>query len=175
MMMLDVGCGQRKRDGCIGIDRVPLIGVDVVYDLARFPWPFKESTFKEIFAVHVLEHIPNTIAVMEEIHRVGSPGGVVHITVPYYRYEGAYRDPTHVNFFTENSFYYFVPKAEMKVKVPDHYTHRKFSIVDLQLIRAGRWDHLIERRLKSHAVKRMARRLLHGGVTDIEVDLKVLK
>jgi len=54
---LDVGCGQRKLPGAIGLDRVALPGVDVVHDLNVLPYPFPDNEFNEIYARHVIEHV----------------------------------------------------------------------------------------------------------------------
>lgn len=39
-MMVDLGCGNAKTVGAIGVDNVALPGVDVVHDLLDFPYPF---------------------------------------------------------------------------------------------------------------------------------------
>ena len=55
---LDVGCGRNKQPGWIGIDFQPLEGVDIVWDLTKFPWPLESSSVLVAQASHVLEHIP---------------------------------------------------------------------------------------------------------------------
>jgi len=57
MTILDVGAGStRKRRG----GRRPESGVaaDVLADLDRFPYPFRDSSFDGLQAVHVIEHLP---------------------------------------------------------------------------------------------------------------------
>ena len=39
-MKLDIGCGNKKWIGFVGVDRVLCEGVDVVCDLSKTPWPF---------------------------------------------------------------------------------------------------------------------------------------
>jgi SAM-dependent methyltransferase len=107
--MLDIGCGNRKRTGALGIDINPDTDADVVHDLNSFPYPFADSAFDDIYADNVLEHLDNIVKVMEEIHRISRPGGLVKVIVPYFRARWAFIDPTHKHFFTTESFSYFDP------------------------------------------------------------------
>jgi predicted SAM-dependent methyltransferase len=107
--ILDLGCGNRKRAGAIGIDKNPATCADIVHDLNTFPYPFEESTFDAVYVDNVLEHLEDVIAVMEELHRITKPGGIVKVIVPYFRAKWAFIDPTHRHFFTIDSFSYFDP------------------------------------------------------------------
>jgi predicted SAM-dependent methyltransferase len=107
--MLDVGCGNKKRIGFIGIDINPETDADIICDLNKFPYPFKESTFDEIYVDNVLEHLDDIKNVMSEIYRISKPGGSVIIKVPYFRSRYAFIDQTHKHFFTTQSFTYFSP------------------------------------------------------------------
>ena len=93
----------------IGIDINPASEADVVHDLNRFPYPFADSTFDEIHADNSLEHLEDAVRVMEELHRIGKPGSLIKIIVPYFRARWAFVDPTHRHFFTIDSFGYFDP------------------------------------------------------------------
>ncbi|GAA3839059.1 class I SAM-dependent methyltransferase [Sphaerisporangium flaviroseum] len=44
--------------------------------------PFPDASFDRVIAAEVLEHIPDDMAAMREIHRVLKPGGLAAITVP---------------------------------------------------------------------------------------------
>lgn len=55
-LSIDLGCGLSKETGFIGVDNVPLPGVDVVHDLLEFPYPFDDSVASVIHLKHVLEH-----------------------------------------------------------------------------------------------------------------------
>jgi len=54
---LDIGCGERKNDGFIGMDIRPMKGVDIVWNLERFPYPLPDESVSLAVASHVLEHI----------------------------------------------------------------------------------------------------------------------
>ncbi|UUX91683.1 class I SAM-dependent methyltransferase [Methanoplanus endosymbiosus] len=107
---LDLGCGNRKKEGMIGIDINPNTDADIIHDLNIFPYPFEESTFDEIYADNVIEHLDNPIKVMEELHRISKSGASIIIKVPYFRSRYAFIDPTHRHFFTVESFTYFDPE-----------------------------------------------------------------
>lgn len=107
MDVLDIGCGNRKRAGSIGLDINPATDADVVHDLNEFPYPFEDSSFDEVHADNVIEHLDSVLAVMEEIHRISRPGALVRIVVPYFRSRWAWIDPTHQHAFTVDSFSYF--------------------------------------------------------------------
>ena len=107
--ILDVGCGNRKYPSAIGIDKNPSTQADVVHDLNVYPYPFEESSFDEIYADNIIEHLQDVVATMEELHRISKPNALIKIIVPYFRAKWAYIDPTHKHCFTVESFTYFDP------------------------------------------------------------------
>jgi SAM-dependent methyltransferase len=107
-LVLDVGCGMRKRDGAVGIDVNPRSHADVLHDLNITPYPFPENHFDEIVCDNVLEHLDNVVNVIEELHRIAKPDARLTIVVPFYAHRNANTDPTHKHFFGVHSFDYFV-------------------------------------------------------------------
>ena len=107
LKILDVGCGVNKFPGAIGIDRNPASRADVLADLNRFPYPFADSSFDQIRAVHVIEHLSDVVRAMEEFHRLLAPGGRIHIETPHYTDFSSFCDPTHRWHLTSFSFRYF--------------------------------------------------------------------
>ena len=104
---IDLGCGGTKqRATALGIDRHPHPGVDVLVDLER-GLPFANRALDQVFAVHFLEHIHNLLGLMNEIHRILVPDGVLHVIVPNCTFVNAIADPTHVRFFHQQTFKYF--------------------------------------------------------------------
>ena len=53
-MILDIGCGQNKYPGAIGIDTNPNTAADVLCDLDRPPYPFRDNSFEQIRGIHVI-------------------------------------------------------------------------------------------------------------------------
>lgn len=109
LKVLDLGCGNKKRPGAIGIDFNSRTAADIIHNLNNFPYPLEDSSFDEIYLDNTLEHLDDVIRVMEEVHRILKPGGLVKVIVPYFRSLWACIDPTHKHFFTVESFAYFDP------------------------------------------------------------------
>lgn len=45
--------------------------------------PFADNVFNMVIANHIMEHIPNDVLAMREIHRVLQPGGIAVLQVPF--------------------------------------------------------------------------------------------
>jgi len=136
---LNMGCGRDIRAGYVNADSKRLPGVDVVCDFSRYPWPFRTDAFDEVIAVHIIEHLPDTIRVMEELHRITAPGAVVLIEVPHYKHVNAYKDPTHVRFFSEETFDYFGRDDR------SYYTTARFDVARVDKHYDGAVDRFIRR------------------------------
>ena len=106
--VLDIGCGNHKIPGSIGLDSSKVEGVDVVHDLEKFPYPFKDNSFDVIHANQVLEHLePPLDKILKELCRICKPKGRIKIIVPHALNVSAFGDPTHKKFFTWFTFDYF--------------------------------------------------------------------
>lgn len=57
---LDIGCGQNKNPGFIGMDFEAFKGVDIVHNVELFPWPIPDESFYLAVASHLVEHINPT-------------------------------------------------------------------------------------------------------------------
>jgi ubiquinone/menaquinone biosynthesis C-methylase UbiE len=136
MRVLDVGCGQDKIPGALGIDRMAGTAADIVHDLDVRPWPVADSGFDLVRCQDVIEHLDDIVGVMEEIHRVARPGATVRIRVPHFSSVQAYTDPTHRHFFSSDSFAYFTDDSRYP-----HYTAVRFQVVRrrLSLWKPYRW------------------------------------
>jgi SAM-dependent methyltransferase len=44
--------------------------------------PVEDGTFDRVIAIHVLEHLPNLPAALDEIRRVLKPGGIFEVVIP---------------------------------------------------------------------------------------------
>ncbi len=109
-VILNIGCGQSRIPGSVGVDRKPIQNfVDVVHNLDALPYPFPDNYADEIHLYHVLEHLHNPLEKMEEFHRILKPGGKLHMKVPHFSSWGAWTDITHIRPFGYFSFDYFRP------------------------------------------------------------------
>ena len=91
---LDLGCGNDKLPGTIGLDRAHLPGVDVVHNLNHYPWPFEDNAFDHVVCKHSLSHVNDFVAALGEIHRIAKPQAIVEILAPHYASDNANTDPT---------------------------------------------------------------------------------
>jgi len=117
---LDLGCGVKPRNP---FDAKSSFGLDVRDDLAMGiksadlvlgPIPFDDQSFDFVTAYDFLEHIPRVIYLperrlpfvnlMNEIYRVLKPGGIFLSSTPIYPYGAVFRDPTHINILTDETF-----------------------------------------------------------------------
>lgn len=118
ILKLDIGCGDNKMEGHIGIDYVKYPPVDIVHDLRKIPWPFADKTFTLLSASHVLEHIPREdgvfIRFMDECWRILKDDGQFRIAVPYGGSTMYFADPTHINPIVPQTFHYFDPLAPLQ-------------------------------------------------------------
>jgi predicted SAM-dependent methyltransferase len=105
-MEIELGAGKNpKHPTAESVDHLPNAQHQI--DLEEGHLPFDNNSVEKIYAEDVLEHIRNLIPLMDECHRVMKPSGTMHITVPHYKSEGAFQDPTHVRYFTPKTFKYF--------------------------------------------------------------------
>jgi SAM-dependent methyltransferase len=145
MKRLNLGCGGDILSGWVNLDIAKGKGVDVVHDLAKFPYPFPDNHFDEIRAYSILEHLPIALLIpaVEELQRILKPGGKLDIIVPHYTSPIAWSNPQHVRGFAYDTFHYFVKGYSGK----ETYTNRLFSSCRARL-RFGKriqvWNWLIE-------------------------------
>ncbi len=105
---LNLGCGNQPKKGWINLDISPGKGVDVIHDLNKLPYPFKDNSIDAIYAEYVLEHIPNILGALKELYRICKNGAVIDIIVPHFTHHRAFGDLTHHHFFSYTSFDNFI-------------------------------------------------------------------
>jgi len=125
---VDLGCGQNKKEGFIGLDRMP--GADLQHDLLDLPWPFADESVDELYCSHVLEHFwgEDQIKIMDEAYRVlkfarpddQSTFGTMSVIVPWWNSVRMWQDPTHKAPFPDNKAWYF-NKAWREANKLTHY------------------------------------------------------
>jgi SAM-dependent methyltransferase len=110
--MLDIGCGSNKQEGgFVGLDKLPLEGVDIVHDLEEFPYPLDDESCITIVGSHIVEHIKPWLMIdfMNELWRLLKPDGRLALSMPYGISHGFVQDPTHCNAVNETTWQYFDP------------------------------------------------------------------
>ena len=126
---LNIGSGRDIKLDYINLDSVELPGVDVVHNLNKFPWPFKDNEFSLIYCSHVLEHLDSIIKPMEEMWRISENKGKILIEVPIFPSVGSVADPTHKSFYTYQTFNYFRVNDGL-----NYYSKARFRIVKRKII-----------------------------------------
>ena len=126
---LDVGCGNNKNKGFIGLDIQKLEGVDIVHDIEVTPYPLPSECCTMILASHIVEHLnPKMfIPVMNEWWRLMRVGGQLAIAMPYGVSYGYVQDPTHSNPCNEATWMYFSSAPEHKI-LYDFYKPKPWKI-----------------------------------------------
>ena len=109
----DLGGAHNCPDGYVPLDR-ELSGRDIFEDLGEL----KDGSVGVIRAVDFIEHISDSVTLMNEIYRVLAPGGVLLSLTPSTDGRGAFCDPTHVAFWNELSFRYYVRGDDAQKYVP---------------------------------------------------------
>ncbi len=137
-MILDVGCGRNKYPGAIGIDNNPRAAPDVLCDLDRPPYPFRDGLFDEIRATHVIEHVGDVMATMKELHRLAKPGGRIVIVTPHYTDFSSFCDPTHRWHLNSFSFRHFGEDHGGY----DFYTQQKLREIKVHVRLLALWRYL---------------------------------
>ena len=113
MYRINLGCGMFKRRGFVNVDSSSKVKPDIVADVTVIPWKWaKKNQADVIFSDNLFEHIEPyaLIKVVQECHRVLKPDGLLQVVVPVIAtgsLHSAFSDPTHVNYFTMETFDYY--------------------------------------------------------------------
>jgi SAM-dependent methyltransferase len=127
--ILHLGCGRKRIEGAVNVDRAEQVGTDVLLDLNCRLWPFRDGQFGEVLAYDVIEHLDDVVATLEEIHRVARDGAVVRITVPHFSSSNAFTDPTHRHQLGWSSFHYFTGEREFAFETRARFRRRATNII----------------------------------------------
>ena len=89
--VLDLGCGsggiaarlaQYARVSCADALDQRTQGRDLPFQPVGDTLPFADDAFDVIVSNHVIEHVPDALTHLREIHRVVRPGGIVYLATP---------------------------------------------------------------------------------------------
>lgn len=105
---LEIGCGPKSRQisGTDGIDLIDF-GQKYVGDFLTFKFPQK---YEVIYLHHVIEHVPDTIAIFNKIGEITDVGSTLDIRVPILPYTQSFQDPTHVKFIPGPEYFAYFTK-----------------------------------------------------------------
>lgn len=125
---LDMGGRFNKFEGYTSVD---LKDADLNFD-ANKKWPIRDNSVGVIRADDFLEHIKDKQHFMKEAHRVLAHGGMLLTATPDARHAGFWQDPTHINGWVPNSFWYWTRSDAAKyidnttIRFQEHVLHSYF-------------------------------------------------
>jgi len=165
-MKLNIGCGFKKLDGFINIDKSKSVNPDLLLDVEKDGLEgIKDNSVDYILCSHFLEHMTDIIFVMGEIYRVCKNNAIITIIVPYFLSTSAIQDPTHKRFFTPESFKYF-SKSDDGGNF-DYEFKFDFQTISIEYVYLPFF--------RFFPLKKYLMRILLNVVTEIRVRLKVKK
>lgn len=103
-MKLNIGCGKVIKPGYTNVDIIKGEGVDMIHDLDKTPYPFKDNSADEIIANDIIEHLHYPEGMVRECHRIAKPGAKVYIVTSHFASPCAWRDITHRQTYSYFSF-----------------------------------------------------------------------
>ena len=105
MIKLNLGSGSKIKEGFINLDKYKTFKPDIVHDLEKFPYPFKDSSVDQVLLSHILEHLGSNSSIfnliIQELYRICKNGSIIDIIVPHPRNDDFISDPTHVRPITD--------------------------------------------------------------------------
>lgn len=111
---VDLGCGQNKREGFLGVDAIETEEADIIQDLDEQEWMLPKNHFENVVAQDIFEHLENPIQFMENINRICKEDAEIYIRSPHLCSRN-WIDPTHKRlvgittfekFFTREGHFY---------------------------------------------------------------------
>ncbi|MFH1308565.1 MAG: methyltransferase domain-containing protein [Patescibacteria group bacterium] len=107
------------------IDIQPKTKPDLIWDLRKMPWPIADNQFDIVYAENIIEHLPDTCGVMNEIWRVCKDKAIVKIIVPHYTGFTSWSCPEHYKTFTSITFDYFNKQFDVLFKRLEYSCHNR--------------------------------------------------
>lgn len=155
---INLGCGSQKIEDFVNVDISPTVKPDMVVDLNKFPWPFKDNEFDHLVAKDVLEHLGETsadfIKVLKEMYRISHNGAIWEIESPHWRCDTAIDDPDHKRLITMGMFNLFNKRQlleKLQTEGGSHSAHAfehdvDIEICDMQFDYTGPWAEKLRKR-----------------------------
>lgn len=153
---LNLGCGFKKFNGFVNVDKSSLVNPDEIVDLNSVPWPWNDNEFDHIVAKDILEHLGDTnddfIDIIKEMYRVSENGAIWEILVPHWRCDIAIDDLTHKRLITPGMFNLFNKRIQIeKARTKESDSMLAFEcdidveICDIQFDYTSPWEAKIKR------------------------------
>ena len=99
MKRLNLGSGEDYKPGWVNLDYNKRYKTDIIHNLDKFPYPFKNNEFDLVYCSHVLEHVDDFFRTLKELSRILKKEGILHLKVPHFSNGNGYSDLSHKRFF----------------------------------------------------------------------------
>ena len=106
-MKLNIGCGNKKFEGYLGVDKTRCDAADYICDIENEKLPFEDNTIEAIILDNVIEHFYDIPKVLNELVRVSKAGAIIKIITPHFSSIKSWIDPTHFHHLSYFSFDHF--------------------------------------------------------------------
>lgn len=129
-VILNLGAGRTKMPNAWGVDTriVNREVTNVIANLDRYPYPFKENSVDEVHMYFVLEHLNDPFLVLSELWRILKDKGRIFIRVPHFSSCYCWGELTHKRAFVYGSFDLFEEGHDRA-----YYTPARYKIVEKQV------------------------------------------
>jgi SAM-dependent methyltransferase len=129
-LRINLGCGNKRREGFIGIDVGDVPAVDVRRDVLEYLRSLPDGSVAEVYSRHFLEHLepPALQELLAQVDRVLRPGGHIHFIVPHFSNPYYHSDPTHRQAFGVHTFSYLCEHTCLHRSVPSYARRAGWSL-----------------------------------------------
>ena len=147
---LNLGCGTNILKDYINVDKYDYRGVDIVHDLDKFPYPFKDNSVDKILMEGVIEHLKSDYGdVFNEFRRIMKHKAKLIIIVPHASNLATFNE-FHIRHFSSHSFTDIQPKGlkqKRTTSLDSVNAYRGFRRIKRKIVFRKKycfWDYLIE-------------------------------
>jgi ubiquinone/menaquinone biosynthesis C-methylase UbiE len=131
---IQFGAGKRKLKGFVNVDVDNRFNPEILWDMNKFPYPFKNNSAEKIICEMTLEHINEPTRAIDEFHRIINKQGYIYILVPHFSHHGSHLAEWHISVF--NTDYFWARKTG--IESPDELNwnplEKKFKDVSVEII-----------------------------------------
>jgi len=129
-LRINLGCGNKRREGFIGVDVGDFPAVDVRRDVLEYLRSLPDGSVEEVYSRHFLEHLepPALQELLSQVDRVLRPGGRIHFIVPHFSNPYFHSDPTHRQAFGVHTFSYLCEHTCLHRSVPSYARRAGWSL-----------------------------------------------
>lgn len=110
LLALDLGSTIRRSGRYLGVDQCSGPAIDIVAKLSE-RLPLEDGSVGVIRAVDFLGRVADKVSLINELHRLLAPTGMLLTLTPSSDGRGAFQNPDHVAFYNQNSFWYYTEET----------------------------------------------------------------